>query len=87
MDSGSPLALLGVAALLISALLTAIYMLTIVVRAYFPGKDFDYGAIADVDDPNWMMLVPLGVFAFLILFFGLCSGQVSELLRNVLQIG
>lgn len=86
-DSGSPLALLGVAALLISALLTAIYMLTIVVRAYFPGKDFDYGAIADVDDPNWMMLVPLGVFAFLILFFGLCSGQVSELLRNVLQIG
>ena len=53
----------------------------------FPGKDFDYGAIADVDDPNWMMLVPLGVFAFLILFFGLCSGQVSELLRNVLQIG
>ena len=46
-DSEAPLALAGVAAILISALLTAIYMLTIVVRAFFPGKDFDHTAIED----------------------------------------
>lgn len=36
--SRMPLAYVGVAALLISALLTAIYMLSISVRAFFPGK-------------------------------------------------
>ena len=40
-ESGNPVAYFGIACLLISALLTAIYMLTIVVRAFFPGKDFD----------------------------------------------
>ncbi|MDE7428325.1 MAG: proton-conducting membrane transporter, partial [Lachnospiraceae bacterium] len=44
-ESGNPLAYGGVACLLVSALLTAIYMLSIVVRAFFPGKDFDYGTV------------------------------------------
>jgi multicomponent Na+:H+ antiporter subunit D len=81
--SENPLAYAGVAALLISALLTAIYMLTIVVRAFFPGKDFDYGTIRDVEDPNWMMLVPLFLFVAVIVLFGLHSGPVIELLRDV----
>jgi multicomponent Na+:H+ antiporter subunit D len=81
--SENPLAYAGVAALLISALLTAIYMLTIVVRAFFPGKDFDYGSIRDVEDPNWMMLVPLFLFVAVIVLFGLHSGPVIELLRGV----
>jgi multicomponent Na+:H+ antiporter subunit D len=81
--SENPLAYAGVAALLISALLTAIYMLTIVVRAFFPGKDFDYGTIRDVEDPNWMMLVPLFLFMAVIVLFGLHSGPVIELLRGV----
>ena len=46
--SENPLGYLGVAALLVSALLTAIYMLTISVRAFFPGRDFDYSTISDV---------------------------------------
>ncbi len=81
--SGNPLAYAGVAALLVSALLTAIYMLTIVVRAFCPGKDFDYGAISDVEDPNWMMLVPLAVFAAVMFVFGLHSGPVTELLWEI----
>ena len=48
--STHPLAPVGIAALLISALLTAIYMLSIVVRAFFPGKDFDYAAIEGYKD-------------------------------------
>ena len=86
-DSGTVFGYAGVAALLISALLTAIYMLTIVVRAFFPGKDFDYTAISDVEDPNWMMLVPLMVFVVVMFCFGLGSGQVTQLLESVLPLG
>ena len=39
---------MGVAALLVSALLTAIYMLTISVRAFFPGKNFEDAGLPDV---------------------------------------
>lgn len=61
-ESGNPVAYFGIACLLISALLTAIYMLTIVVRAFFPGKDFDDSSIKEFKDPNWKMLLPLFVF-------------------------
>lgn len=81
--SENPLAYVGVAALLISALLTAIYMLTIVVRAFFPGKGFDYESISDVQDPNWMMLVPLFIFVIMMFCFGLHSGPVMELLQEI----
>ncbi len=82
-ESQNPMAYFGIGALLLSALLTAIYMLTIVIRAYFPEKDFNYDTIADVKDPNWMMLLPLTVFAVMIVVFGLCSMPVTELLTAV----
>ncbi|MCD8154511.1 MAG: proton-conducting membrane transporter [Clostridiales bacterium] len=41
-DSQNPLAYVGIAALMVSALLTAIYMMTIAVRAFFPAKDPKY---------------------------------------------
>ena len=40
-ESGNGLAFGGIACLLVSALLTAIYMFTIVVRAFFPGRGFE----------------------------------------------
>lgn len=75
-DSGMAIAYIGVAALLVSALLTAIYMLTITVRAFFPGKDFDYDSIREVKDPNWMMILPLTVFTAGIFIFGFYSGPI-----------
>lgn len=82
-DSGMYLAYVGIGCLLLSALLTAIYMLTIVVRAYFPKNGFDYKTIEDVEDPNWMMLLPLGVFAVVIVLFGLFSSPITHLLTDV----
>lgn len=82
-DSGDILAYVGVAALLLSALLTAIYMLTIVVRAFFPGRDFDYGTIKDVKDPGWMMLLPIMLFVVLMAAFGLHPGPIMDFLQNI----
>ena len=82
-ESGNNLAYVGIAALLISALLTAVYMMTITVRAFFPGKDFDYGKISDVKDPNWMMILPLAIFVVLMFYFGLHSGSVVQFLESI----
>lgn len=76
----------GLAAILISALLTAIYMLTIVVRAFFPGKDFDYDTLSDIKDPNWMMILPLFVFVAVMLFIGLHPQMLSDALEKAVSI-
>lgn len=82
-DSGNVVAYFGIACLLISALLTAIYMLSIVVRAFFPGKDFDYSTLEGVKDPNWKMLLPLFVFTFFIIVFGVYSQPLVNFLYDV----
>lgn len=85
--SDNPMAFVGVGALLLSALLTAVYMLSIVIRAFFPEKEFDYTAIAEVKDPNWYMLFPLLVFVVFILIFGLHSAPAVELFAKVSEGG
>lgn len=82
-ESGNVIAFGGIACLLLSALLTAIYMLTIVVRAFFPGKDFNMAALEGVKDPNWKMLVPLFVFTLFIVAFGFCSSSLVEFFTKV----
>ncbi len=82
-ESGNVLAYVGIGALLVSALLTAIYMLQIVVRAYFPRNSFRYEGIQKYHDPGWQMLVPFGIFVILMFAFGLFSIPVTDLLREV----
>ena len=82
-SSENPLAYVGIGALLVSALLTAIYMLTISIRAFFPEKGFDYSTIQDVEDPNWMMLLPLVIFTVAMFVFGLHSGPVLSGLESI----
>lgn len=81
-ESGNPVAIGGVGCLLISALLTAIYMLSIVIRGFFvaPSKE-DEGK--NYTDPNWMMLVPLSIFVIFMVVFGLRSQMVTDFLTNV----
>ena len=83
MDCGTPLAYLGIAALLVSALLTAIYMISISVRAFFPGKNFDSSSIQAAEDPNWMMLLPLTLFVIAMIYFGLHPQPVIRLLESI----
>ena len=82
-ESGNPVSYFGIACLLISALLTAIYMLTIVVRAFFPGKNFDYSTLEGIKDPNWKMLLPLFVFTFFIVLFGVHSQPLVDFFYEV----
>ena len=58
-------------------------MLTIVVRAFFPGKDFDAGTLEGVKDPGWKMLVPLFTFTLFIILFGLHSAPIVRFFGDV----
>lgn len=83
LNSGNKVAYFGVAALLISALLTAIYMMTMVIRGFFPKRDFDMETISTVKDPTWKMIVPLMVFTVAIIVFGVWAGPLMRFLSNV----
>ena len=83
--SENPLAYAGVAALIVSALLTAIYMMTISVRAFCPGRDFDYRSIAKIKDPGWKMLLPLILFVVAMVVFGLYSTPVLAVFSKVAE--
>lgn len=56
-ESGNVMAYVGVACLLLSALLTAIYMLSVVSRAFFPSRRET--ALETAADPSWQMCLPL----------------------------
>lgn len=78
--SGNPLAYGGVACLLISALLTAIYMLGIVRRAFFPTEKT---ALPQVTDPGWQMCLPLLVCAGCTVILGFCAEPLIAFFRAV----
>ncbi len=82
-ESGNSLAYGGIACLLASALLTAIYMLTVVVRGFFPAGEAGSKELGQVRDPNWKMLLPLFVFTGFIVLFGLYSGPVVKFFADV----
>ena len=79
-NSGGPLAWAGVACLMVSALLTAIYMLGIVRRAFFPSTR---GESAEAGDPGWQMCLPLLLCAACTVVLGFCSEPLIEFFRAI----
>ncbi|NDO49465.1 proton-conducting membrane transporter [Lachnospiraceae bacterium MD335] len=78
------LAVVGVGALLVSALLTAIYMLAIVIRAYFHERVSDSERMEhEVKDPDWRMILPLGLFAAAMFVLGVYSSPFVEFFTKV----
>ncbi len=82
-ESENPLAYAGIACLLISALLTAIYMMSIVIRAFFPRADADLSVTAGVTDPGWKMYVPLIICSLGNVILGLFSQPLVAFLTDV----
>lgn len=82
-QEGTPLSFLGMAVLMISAFLTALYLFTVVARLYSPRKEFDYTSLGEVKDPNWYMLFPMFLFCGIIVLFGLYSLPLIHYLQSV----
>ena len=78
-ESGMTMGYIGVGAILISALLTAIYMMQMVLRAYFPVEETE----GEKCDPSWRMLVPLTLFALACILLGIFNAPVVAFLEKV----
>ena len=82
--AGTPLSWIGPVILLISALLTAGYLLTIVIRGFFPGADFDYAAL-EKKEPSRFMTVPLIVLTVFAAIFGMFPGPLLKLISGIVS--
>ncbi len=78
------LGVFGVAILMVSALLTAGYLLPIVTDAFFPGEDFDFKQVDDhIFGAKWTMRAPLLILAGLVVVLGLFPGVLEPLILPI----
>ncbi len=73
---------LGPVVLLISALLTAGYLLPVTIKGFLPGADFDYKNLQK-KEPNLWMLIPLIIFAALSIFLGIFPNPLTEYIKTI----
>lgn len=83
LSTGTPLGYAGVAVLIVSSFLCALYMINIVIRAFFPKRERDHFARHPRSDAPPAMLVPVCVFSALNIFFGLYGQPVVDLATNI----
>lgn len=83
LESGIPgFQYVGPVVLLISALLTAGYLLPISVNGFLPGEDFDYAGLTK-KDPNALMTVPLIVLTVLAFAVGIFSDRLLMIIDKI----
>lgn len=68
---------LGPVVLLVSALLTAGYLLPVAIRGFFPGADYDYASLVK-KEPAKRMLVPMVILAALALILGILPESLIQ---------
>lgn len=73
----------GMAVILISALLTAIYLMSVIIKVYFPGPAFKAENVAGVTDPGMFMKAPLIILCVIIIVLGIFSSPVISYIQSV----
>lgn len=82
-DEGGRMAFAGLGALLVSSLLTALYLMSIVVPAYFPRREFRMESVADTGDPNYLMTGPLLLLCAMCLLTGIFPSRIMSFFSDV----
>lgn len=75
---------LGPVVLLVSALLTAGYLLPISIQGFLPGADYNYSKLKK-KEPVKMMVVPLVVLASLALLLGVFPNILTDFISNIVK--
>ena len=84
-DGHSIFTTLGILAIVISSILTVIYTMTIVIKMYFPGNNFDYQEVRDLKEVPNLMLVPIVLTTIGVVALGLFSSQFIEFFKLIAQ--
>ena len=72
----------GPAVLLVSAILTAGYLFSIVIRGFFPGNDIDRASLPKAE-PTYVMLAPMIVLAALCLLLGMFPAGLTNFVAAI----
>lgn len=75
---------LGPVVLLVSALLTAGYLLPVTVKGFLPGADFDYNSLQK-KEPNLWMIIPLFILAAFSLLLGIFPNTLTEYMQEIVS--
>ena len=73
---------LGPVILLVSALLTAGYLLPVTIKGFLPGDDFDYSTLKKCE-PNLVMLIPLLILGILTVLLGIFPTPIVDFISNI----
>lgn len=83
-SAAGTLGVIAIAALIASAILTAIYLFTVIGPMYFRPLNADMAHLKDFNrDPNWMMIVPFVLLIIMVIALGLWSAPLVTFLKNV----
>lgn len=74
---------LGPIVLLVSALLTAGYLLPVSINGFFPGADFDYASLKK-KEPNKFMTIPLMILAAGSVLLGMFPNGFSQFIQTII---
>ena len=80
--SENPLGYAAMGVLLYSAFMTAIYMGTIVLKAWFPREEEIFTFAENEKDPGWKMKLPVIVFACMIFLLGVFAKPLLGIIEN-----
>ena len=82
-DGGGVMDYVGAFAIIISALLTAVYLLNILIRGYFPKDNAKCDRFGECHDPGWKMMFPVGLASAATLVLGIWWQPLSSYLKTV----
>lgn len=83
-NSGFPLAYFGAGALIVSALLTALYLFDVIIKAYWPRNDVDVVTLnKDVRDPNKLMTIPIIGLTATSLIIGVYPAPIIHIFEQI----
>lgn len=68
--------------LLVSALLTADYLLPVTTHGFFPGADYNYGNVKELESSLWM-LVPMPFMTTEVVVFGMFSASLIHFIETI----
>lgn len=75
---------LGPVILIVSALLTAAYLLSVTLKAFFPGDEYDYPCL-DKKEPNLWMLIPMLLMTAGAVLLGILPGPVMNMITHIAE--
>ena len=81
-DLTHPIAWAGAVVIILSALLTAIYMISTAVRAWYPNRD-ETLQLDDVREADATMWIPMVIIAAAIVVLGLCAAPVVSAAQSI----